>query len=1301
MAKFNIYSSDGTLKAVGYPTYTGTYMKPGVVEFREIASPFPIDWAVGDYVDYTKTGFRYKLYKLPQVSRKARNGSYGAAFVYQGVQFYDASYLLSLIPFRDLVPDDNRVHFSTQPSISVFANVSKIAERIQACLDVDYANEWNIQLATTAMGASQDVVDLMAEYRDFSVSGVTLQGVLEKIYEVWPEIGWTFSVVEGVNTITIGGAGLNLSSADSYIYGKSKGLLNLTRVVANSDELANRIYAYGSSRNMLSGWYRSKDIKDAASVDIEHLMIPISEWGETLVDGTLKPDAAKAYVEDSTSIGKLGLREKIVYFDGTGDLEEIYPTIQGMTIADVRDVVSSSDPYYPDATHYPDGTARVDLVKSVDSVFDSGLAADSGKQNILAEYNSLSHTSPFSLLANESFKKYDVFYKTITIPETGKIDYSITFEMEGSVAASDARVSAWLEITDENDDRIGKVDIDVTQSGSNWTWGNVTFAKSAMSLTTSGTLTATLWVQISANATSASARQYVNAITAQSSAYLSRFRSRTFKIVLRQLGFDISEQATLGNGKTIHFRTGKCAGRTFTINSCTFQSSSNTWLLEVIRSEDESLSQWFPNSDYPVRGAESGYEGDQFVLLDIAMPDSYVEIAENRLLAAAQDYLSWTKKEIWQYTPEIDAKFMVENNRSINPAEYMILIDTDIVDSSDLSGLSFFKEHNNVYYLTSLGQKILLDGSGYSDAVLVDSVSINEGDSTIPTYKVTLRERKRKKVTSSVEVQGTTSNPVKETPTTTTSYKRDTFFQEDENGYVWLKDEYLGICANGIGSFGGLNPNGGGGGGGLNVKEVGDFALPNPFSEHSETDTFNAYAINDLHRRISALESGSGGDYLPLTGGTLTGSLTMANNIAIKGAYGSGSFDMMVLNSSGQLAVGSTSAASLYRGSALILQTAASAGTPVNRVYVNMYGGVTIGASDLAGNAVGLYVNGNTTINGDLSLTGSFVFGNNVPLKWKNTSGTATAILNYNASNQVVLGAGLTMDTSGNITLSGDTTIAHGKAINFKNSSGTARNGISMSSNSLYVGSAYQPTYIYGKSSSGNAIAMYYGSSATLGLGINYSTGRTVAYKGISMNGTNSDNTEAYIDFDTTTGVKAFHIHGNLYVDGYVSAGGLNNEDEVITGTRTFNNRALVLTNDATASSPKYVNLVVDSSNVLHFYNSKTTTTTWASIKCQTCTQASDARLKDNIAPLSVDYAVDKLMQLRPSTWTWNKDCCYAGKPYAGFVAQEVKGVIPQMVDDGDKYMSMDYSMLHAFEVSTIQMLVNEVKELRRRLGYE
>ena len=133
MARFKIYSKDGqTVRYEGCPRYNGTYLKVSYLEFSSIASPTPIAWQVGDYVDYPRTGLRYTLRAIPAVKKTAKPGRTGDAFVYQNVQFMAQTQDLAVTPFIDLVPEDNGVHFSTQSAVSTFENAYGIAARIQA-----------------------------------------------------------------------------------------------------------------------------------------------------------------------------------------------------------------------------------------------------------------------------------------------------------------------------------------------------------------------------------------------------------------------------------------------------------------------------------------------------------------------------------------------------------------------------------------------------------------------------------------------------------------------------------------------------------------------------------------------------------------------------------------------------------------------------------------------------------------------------------------------------------------------------------------------------------------------------------------------------------------------------------------------------------------------------------------------------------------------------------------------------------------------------------------------------------------
>lgn len=824
MSKFSIIpKGGGTARYSGCPTFTGTYMKPGMLEFREVASPTPVGWMVGDYVAYSRTGLTYRLYGIPQVKKQARSTKYGGAFIYQSVQLFDDSKQLEICPFRDLVPDDNRIHFSTQPSISTFEAVDGIARRIQACLDDMYPDSWVVRLATTEMGASQDLVDLMAEAREFTVSGVSLLGALDKVYEVWPEVGWVFShdSTTGKNVLTIGGAGL--TSTASYQYSKGNGLNSITRTAANADEIANRIFAYGSLRNMLPGWYNSQNIKDAESVDIQNLMIPVSEWG--LTDG--ERDAAKAYVEDDDSIAKNGLRPVTVYFDGSGEYPEIYPTLRETTIGMVRTAIGDSTAkYYPSTAIYADPDERIDTILSAQETFDSGLAGDVGKSAAVSESEVLGNLSGSGTVAGGSNTSVILATRTFTMTKTSQTDFFVSITGDGTITPSGGSGVVDLAISIQKGDGTNFTEIKrqlfELEQDENGVFHTYPVSTKASSVSIVSGDVIRVYLSVFIMNTSSTTLSYSYSISPGFNFSAEFSRKKSFNISVRQLGFDIEAQANLGEGKTIAMRSGKCAGRSFSIKSVQYDATTDSWALECWRSEDESLSQWFPNTDYPIEA------DDEFVLLDIAMPDIYVQMAEQRLLTAAQELLSDVSVERWQYIPEIDAKFMVESGRSILPAQNMVLTDIDIVGSSP-------------------------------ESILIDTVTISEGEAAIPTYKVTLRDRKRKTFTEAKGADSISSKPVSNaTQEEITSLQGggDSFFKLDENGNVTLKPQYKNLWVSGWMAAGGVGSQSSGGGGLItSVRGVADLGTSIP--TESLTDTFSAKAIETIWEAVLDLQQGT------------------------------------------------------------------------------------------------------------------------------------------------------------------------------------------------------------------------------------------------------------------------------------------------------------------------------------------------------------------------------------------------------------------------------------------------------------
>ena len=96
-------------------------------------------------------------------------------------------------------------------------------------------------------------------------------------------------------------------------------------------------------------------------------MIPIDQWGTT--DGL--PDARKAFLQaDESIVAKYGLIPRVVYFDGNEN-DEIYPSIEGLTCAEVRKEMiiagQSNSAYLPN-----DVQEDIDVVANLSVLSDAG-----------------------------------------------------------------------------------------------------------------------------------------------------------------------------------------------------------------------------------------------------------------------------------------------------------------------------------------------------------------------------------------------------------------------------------------------------------------------------------------------------------------------------------------------------------------------------------------------------------------------------------------------------------------------------------------------------------------------------------------------------------------------------------------------------------------------------------------------------------------------------------------------------------------------------------------------------------------
>ena len=722
MARFSIMAAGGgSVRFRGCPVYHGTYLKPSYLEFREISSDTPIAWAVGDYVDYTRTGLRYTLYDLPEMAQNSEKQKVGERYVYSNVRFYARTKDLERCLFRDIVTADNTVHFSSRKTISTFEDVDGLAARIQACLDSGYPGEWSVVLDTDLKTS----VTSVSEAREFSIeSGSSVLDALDRIYSVWENVGWTYSYnsTTGKNILSIGGA--NTKRAGNTVaggsIGKGSGLTSVKVTFSRLDDMCTRLYPFGSSRNMRARYYNSLNIKDAESVDIPNLMIPVSSWGKT----DSLPDPKKAFIRVASVRDErlLGVRPKVLYFDDE-EYGEIYPSIEGVTIGDVRESMETTDTYYPSTSIYTD-SERADEVKSSKTAnLDDGT---SGVKEITQTVDpecdasmtgSVGVNGSVTLTKNIGFASLMMGRWSDIILADGRAD--IYVEMDNGVSLDEAFLTvtnmgneAKVDLLRNYDSTTGKTRLSIPDDCvllhedffkvSDTNYGNTFIFELHLTVTASG----------SKYLPSSSVTVDQNN-SAPISISLRDGHPTSAYVTLKQIGFDPNLQRLSSNGKvgTLEMKTGACAGRSFRIDKCSYDSSADGWNLKIRRVVDRSVNMTFPNSTYPIAA------GDRFVLTDIKMPDEYIEYASQRLLSRAKEVLDELSHPIAVLTPSMDAKFIKENARSFIEGQF----------------LSFEASLLSQGYM-SLGY--------YSD--LIDTLTINENEADIPTYSLTLRERPRK-----------------------------------------------------------------------------------------------------------------------------------------------------------------------------------------------------------------------------------------------------------------------------------------------------------------------------------------------------------------------------------------------------------------------------------------------------------------------------------------------------------------------------------------------------------------------------
>ncbi|NDV68584.1 hypothetical protein [Dysgonomonas sp. 25] len=379
--KVTLYSKDGlTPKAELHKlTYNGTFLGECFVSAK-FESPTPIDFEIGDYFHFRNE--KFVLNYIPPKQKKARKGTYGAAFVYDNIKFNSLSDELTRVEFLDVVLFDNKIHYTSLSEFSFYANsVQDLADRLQANLDRVYSGDekWTVIVSPDSVTSDKNIT-------------INKISCWEALGLANSEFGANFIIRN--RTITIGTAGIAVGKV--FGYGKGKGLYDIQQTTNQDAQIITRLRAYGSTRNIPHKYYNKlKDgsgkqyIKD--SVYIPNLMLP--EFPIVI------SDPSKVYL-DSNTIAEYGLREGSIYFDGSDkELPDIFPSLEGMTQTELNNAGISVSLKYGD-------NGNIDEVLSAENPTDSGEIPQKGEGEIPESFTIYLKDLGFDIAAKDSDGQY-------------------------------------------------------------------------------------------------------------------------------------------------------------------------------------------------------------------------------------------------------------------------------------------------------------------------------------------------------------------------------------------------------------------------------------------------------------------------------------------------------------------------------------------------------------------------------------------------------------------------------------------------------------------------------------------------------------------------------------------------------------------------------------------------------------------------------------------------------------------------------------------------------------------------------
>lgn len=674
-----------------------------------IESAYPINFSIGDYIVYR--GERYELNYDPGKAKTARAGSDRGAFRYENVKLNALQDELVRAQFLDVVlgmenTEEQTIPYTALPKFGFYVQtVDDLLDRIQANMDEQMgAGLWALYSRNKerslqrgcdgavweemyGKGTTETIIDSAA----LTIDNQNCWNALALVNSKW-DINF---VVRGRN-VFVDTTGLEVPY--EFVYGKRRGLYEITQTADDSQAVTTRLRAYGSEKNLPTHYYAnlcvdvfgetSKISHLASSTNtVLHVTIPSLSWAAagsyftSVRDGSTSESREYNVTVKAGDVEGRGYAVSSARKEGEGTVTIILNSSNdeyGMTVKNVEDfytaVKKEKTIFFLQGVNkqsFPSKNmiANTDQMPShmaVTRLMLPGFPKMSVKEwwNTQATEEEKDWINPSGKEHLLSELKNRPYVDSVNIKELGVRNGSVMFDTEN-------KKEGIIEIYPTIEEMV--VDgqrIDEINSGSDIKDNGI---------------------------------------------FKDGQTVPPFSVTLSpKVNFDINMLKK--EDFTISMKDGKCGGREFKVNGSV--KENGVWKLTLDRVKDDALELYFPNKDFQIES------GDHFVLTGIEMPDSYVEAASAKLLKYALAWLDKNDYTRYVFEPKVDEIFMAYQH------------DKAKADATGKTA-SLYETLKAGSLLHFSDTDLKLDKSG-----VIERLVIREELGSIPTYDVTIKEDK-------------------------------------------------------------------------------------------------------------------------------------------------------------------------------------------------------------------------------------------------------------------------------------------------------------------------------------------------------------------------------------------------------------------------------------------------------------------------------------------------------------------------------------------------------------------------------